>query len=49
VQVLSEIVFLAVPSLFIFLLSTSSKLGIGYRHLFPMFPMLYILIAGCAS
>jgi len=44
-----EIVFLTVPSLFIFLLSTSSKLGIGYRHLFPMFPMLYILIAGCAS
>jgi len=44
-----EIVFLIVPPLFIFLLSTSSNLGIGYRHLLPMFPMLYILIAGCAS
>jgi hypothetical protein len=48
-QMRREIVFLTVPSLFIFLLSTSSDLGIGYRHLFPMFPMLYILIAGCAS
>jgi len=48
-QIRREIVFLTVPSLFIFLLSTSSDLGIGYRHLFPMFPMLYILIAGCAS
>jgi hypothetical protein len=44
-----EIVFLTVPPVFIFLLSTSSDLGIGYRHLFPMFPMLYILIAGCAA
>ncbi len=43
-----EIVFLTVPPFFIFLLSSSSNLGIGYRHLFPMFPMLYILIAGCA-
>ena len=48
-QMRREIVFLTVPPLFIFLLSTSSNLGIGYRHLFPMFPMLYILIAGCAS
>jgi hypothetical protein len=48
-QMRREIVFLTVPALFIFLLSTSSDLGIGYRHLFPMFPMLYILIAGCAS
>jgi hypothetical protein len=44
-----EIVFLTVSPLFIFLLSSSSDLGIGYRHLFPMFPMLYILIAGCAA
>jgi hypothetical protein len=44
-----EIVFLTVPPIFIFLLSSSSDLGIGYRHLFPMFPMLYILIAGCAA
>ncbi|HEY6376182.1 MAG TPA: glycosyltransferase family 39 protein [Edaphobacter sp.] len=44
-----EIVFLTVPPIFLFLLSSSSDLGIGYRHLFPMFPMLYILIAGCAA
>jgi hypothetical protein len=44
-----EIIFLTVPPIFIFLLSSSSDLGIGYRHLFPMFPMLYILIAGCAA
>jgi hypothetical protein len=44
-----EIVFLTVPPLFIFLLCTCSDLGIGYRHLFAMFPMLYILIAGCAA
>ena len=44
-----EIVCLTVSPIFIFLLSTSSDLGIGYRHLFPMFPLLYILIAGCAA
>ncbi len=44
-----EVIFLTVPSLFLFLLCTTSDLGIGYRHLFPIFPMLYILIAGCAA
>ena len=44
-----EVVFLTVPPVFFFLLSSSSDLGIGYRHLFPMFPMLYILVAGCAA
>lgn len=44
-----ETVFLAVPAIFFFLLCTSSDLGIGYRHLFPIFPMLYILTAGCAA
>jgi hypothetical protein len=44
-----EMIFLAIPPIFIFLLSTASNLGIGCRHLFPMFPMLYILIAGCAG
>jgi tetratricopeptide (TPR) repeat protein len=43
-----EIVFLTVPPAFLFLLASSSDLGIGYRHLFPMFPLLYILVAGCA-
>lgn len=44
-----ETIFLTVPPIFFFLLSSSSDLGIGYRHLFPMFPMLYIWIAGCAD
>ena len=44
-----ETIFLTVPPVFFFLLSSSSDLGIGYRHLFPMFPMLYIWIAGCAD
>ena len=44
-----EILFLSVPPVFFFLLSSSSDLGIGYRHLFPIFPMLYILVAGCAA
>jgi hypothetical protein len=44
-----EIVFLTIPPIFLFLLSSSSDLGIGYRHLFPIFPPLYILIAGCAD
>jgi Dolichyl-phosphate-mannose-protein mannosyltransferase len=48
-QMRREILFLALPPAFIFVLSSSSDLGIGYRHLFPMFPMLYILIAGCAA
>lgn len=43
-----EIVFLTIPPIFLFVLSSSSNLGIGFRHLFPMFPMLYILVAGCA-
>lgn len=48
-QMRREIVFLAIPPAFLFVLSSSSDLGIGYRHLLPMFPMLYILIAGCAA
>jgi len=44
-----EIVFLAIPPAFLFVLSSSSDLGIGYRHLLPMFPMLYVLVAGCAA
>ncbi len=44
-----EIACLTIPPAFLFLLSSSSDLGIGYRHLLPMFPMLYILVAGCAT
>lgn len=44
-----EIVFLTIPPVFLFVLSSSSDLGIGYRHLLPILPMLYILGAGCAA
>jgi hypothetical protein len=44
-----EIVFLTVLPVFIFLLCSSSELGLGYRHLLPMLPALYILVAGCAA
>lgn len=44
-----EIVFLTIPSAIFFLVATFSDIGIGYRHLFPIFPLLYILIAGAAG
>ncbi len=39
-------VFLLLPAFLYFLLSMQSALNIGYRHLFPMLPLLYLLIAG---
>jgi len=44
-----EIAFLTIPPGFLFLLCSSSSLGIGYRHLLPILPPLYILIGGCAA
>lgn len=38
--------FLLVPPLLFFLLMTQSSLNIGYRHLLPMLPFVYLLIAG---
>jgi hypothetical protein len=43
-----EILFLAIPSAVLFAVATLSDIGIGFRHLFSIFPLLYILIAGAA-
>ncbi|HEX4067418.1 MAG TPA: glycosyltransferase family 39 protein [Acidobacteriaceae bacterium] len=43
-----EVIVLAVPPAVLFIIASMSDIGIGFRHLFPIFPMLYILIAGCA-
>ena len=41
--------FLTLPPLFYFLFSMQSALNIGYRHLLPMLPFLYVLVSGLAS
>ena len=48
-KVRREVIFLAVPPLVLFVIASTSDIGIGFRHLFPIFPLLYILIAGCAA
>ena len=48
-KVRREVIFLAVPPLALFVIASTSDIGIGFRHLFPIFPLLYILIAGCAA
>jgi hypothetical protein len=42
-----EVIVLAVPPAVLFIIASTSDIGIGFRHLLPIFPMLYILIAGC--
>ena len=42
-------VFLLLPAGLYFLLSMSSGLNIGYRHLLPMLPFLYVAIAGALA
>jgi hypothetical protein len=42
-------VFLLVPPLGYFLFSITSSLNIGYRHLLPMLPFLFVLISGLAG
>jgi Dolichyl-phosphate-mannose-protein mannosyltransferase len=44
-----EAIVLMVPPALLFVIASTSDIGIGFRHLLPIFPMLYILIAGCAS
>ena len=44
-----EAIVLMVPPAVLFLIACSSDIGIGFRHLLPIFPMLYILIAGCCA
>jgi len=48
-SVTREVLVLGVPPVVLFIIAATSDIGIGFRHLFPIFPMLYILIAGCAS
>jgi hypothetical protein len=43
-----EAIVLIVPPAVLFVIASTSDIGIGFRHLLPIFPMLYILIAGCA-
>lgn len=43
-----EIFFLAFPSAVLFAVAALSDIGIGFRHIFPIFPLLYILVAGAA-
>ena len=42
-------VFLLVPIVLYFAMSTASALNIGYRHLLPILPYIYLLIAGLVS
>jgi hypothetical protein len=44
-----EVIVLTVPPAVLFLIASTSDIGIGFRHLLPIFPMLYILIAGCVT
>jgi hypothetical protein len=48
-RVRREVIVLTVPPAVLFIIASTSDIGIGFRHLLPIFPMLYILIAGCVS
>ena len=48
-KVRREAIVLMVPPAVLFMIASTSDIGIGFRHLLPIFPMLYILIAGCAA
>ena len=44
-----KVVFLLGTAVLYFLISLQSSLNIGYRHLLPMLPFLYVLISGVAG
>jgi 4-amino-4-deoxy-L-arabinose transferase-like glycosyltransferase len=44
-----EILFLTIPTVFYFVIATSSGLNIGIRHILPVYPLLSILAAGGAA
>lgn len=48
-RVRREVIVLTVPPAVLFIIASTSDIGIGFRHLLPIFPMLYILIAGCVT
>ena len=41
--------FLLLPAIIYFLFSMQSALNIGYRHLLPILPFVYVLVSGVAS
>ncbi len=43
-----EILFLTIPPIFHLIIAMSSGMNIGVRHILPMYPFLWILIAGTA-
>ncbi len=44
----SPALFLLLPALMFFAISTQSALNIGYRHLLPMIPFLWVFVSGIA-
>ncbi|HEX4007913.1 MAG TPA: glycosyltransferase family 39 protein [Acidobacteriaceae bacterium] len=44
-----EILYLTLPALLYFLIAATSNMNIGFRHLLPIYPFLYILVAGAAA
>ena len=48
-KVRREAIVLMVPPAVLFIIASASDIGIGFRHLLPIFPMLYILIGGFAA
>jgi hypothetical protein len=44
-----EILYLALPAMLYFLVAATSNMNIGFRHLLPIYPFLYILVAGAAA
>ncbi len=44
-----EILFLTIPPIFYLLVAMSSHMNIGARHILPMYPFLYVLVAGAAT
>jgi 4-amino-4-deoxy-L-arabinose transferase-like glycosyltransferase len=43
-----EVLFMALPSVIYFLISLTSNLNIGVRHILPVYPFLFVLIAAGA-
>jgi 4-amino-4-deoxy-L-arabinose transferase-like glycosyltransferase len=44
-----RMLFLLVPAVAYFLVSIQSALNIGYRHLLPLLPFLYVMVAGALT
>ncbi|GGG72588.1 glycosyltransferase family 39 protein [Edaphobacter dinghuensis] len=44
-----ELLFLLVPPVFFFAVAMHSTMNIGQRHILPIYPFLYVLLAGAAA